>query len=82
MKLVDKEGGLTLIPELATLDMNDEQLDRLKFIADHNPVREISIVLGRRAMKKKLIELFSKELLEGLPIQVKENTNENIIEIS
>lgn len=82
MRLVDKEGGVTLIPELATLDMRDDQLDRLKFIADHNPVREISIVVGRRAMKKKLIDLFSKELLEGLPAQVRENTNENIIEIS
>lgn len=82
MRLVDKEGGLTFIPELATLDMYDDQLDRLKFIADQNPVREISIVLGRRAMKKKLIDLFSAELLEALPAQIRENTNENIIEIS
>ncbi|MGB3464206.1 MAG: LysR substrate-binding domain-containing protein, partial [Cyclobacteriaceae bacterium] len=82
MRLVDKEGGLTFIPELATLDMHADQLDRLKFIADHNPVREISIVQGRRAMKKKLIDLFSAELLKALPAQIRENTHENIIEIS
>ena len=82
MRLVDREGGVTLIPELATLDMQDEQLDRLKFISEKNPVREISIILGRRAMKKKLIDLFVKELKENLPGQIMENSSENIIEIS
>jgi len=82
MRLVDNEGGVTLIPELATLHMNDEQLDRLKFIGQRNPVREISIILGRRAMKKKLVDLFAKELNNSLPGQIKENTNEDIIEIS
>ncbi len=82
MRLVDNEGGITLIPELATLDMSDEQMDRLKFIGERNPVREISIILGRRTMKKKLVDLFSKELVANLPLQIKENTDEDIIEIS
>ena len=82
MRLVDQEGGVTMVPELATLDFSEEKLDRLKFIGSQTPVREISLVLGRKTLKKKLVDSIKKEILNSLPDQIQENDSNNVVSIN
>ncbi len=66
-KIVDQHGGLTLLPELATLDFTDEQKSRLKQFVDPKPVREVSLVMHRSFLKRKLVEVLHKEILATIP---------------
>ena len=82
MRLVDIEGGLTLVPELATIGLPGEKLDQLKFIDDQSPVREISVVLGRKTLKRNLVDVMVNEIMTALPPQVLENASENVVNIN
>ena len=72
IKLIDKQGGFTLLPYLATVDMNEERRKRLRPFdqsagAPPQPVREVSIVIHRSFLKRKLIHALKNEILTRLP---------------
>lgn len=72
IKLIDKQGGFTLLPYLATVDMNDERRARLRSFdqsagASPQPVREVSLVIHRSFLKRKLIDALKTEILARLP---------------
>lgn len=82
MRLVEKEGGSTIIPELALDALSDERMDRVKFIGEQNPVREISTVTRRSGLKANLIQALRQEVLKVLPKAVRENEdNKTVIAI-
>ncbi|MEM9324739.1 MAG: LysR substrate-binding domain-containing protein [Bacteroidota bacterium] len=81
MKLADREGGSTLIPELATLDLDEERLGQVKFIGDQNPVREISLMSRPRSHKARLFEVLSQTIRENLPPQIQENKQDFLVPI-
>jgi LysR family hydrogen peroxide-inducible transcriptional activator len=79
MRLVEKEGGSTIIPELALDHLSDERMDRVKFIGEKNPVREISTVTRRSGLKAHLIEVLRLEILAALPKGVRQNEAEKTV---
>lgn len=75
-RLVKKNGGMTLLPELATLDMMDEEKDNLRWFKEPKPVREISLVIHRSFLKRRMTEALFNTILDCLPsgIRSKKNT--------
>ncbi len=78
VKLIDKHGGFTLLPYLATLDMNDLRRRRLRSFnpsagAASQPVREVSLVVHRSFLKRKLIDALKNEILAHLPGTLTQN---------
>ena len=67
IKLIDKQGGFTLLPYLATLDMEPHRRARLRPFESPQPVREVSLVMHRSFLKRKLINTFRTEILAHLP---------------
>ncbi|GAB4024962.1 LysR substrate-binding domain-containing protein [Spirosoma gilvum] len=67
IKLIDKQGGFTLLPYLATLDLDETRLARLRPFDSPQPVREVSLVMHRSFLKRKLINAFKSEILDHLP---------------
>jgi LysR family hydrogen peroxide-inducible transcriptional activator len=65
--MVDRYKGVTLLPELATLNMNPEERSRLRPFMEEEPQREVSIILTRTFLKKKLVELLYQEIVDALP---------------
>lgn len=65
--MVDRYKGITLLPELATLNMNPEEKSRLRPFSHDQPQREVSIILTRTFLKKKLVELLYQEIVEAIP---------------
>ncbi|MBI3135360.1 MAG: hydrogen peroxide-inducible genes activator [Bacteroidetes bacterium] len=80
IKFVDKEGGFTLIPELALLDFNDAKKSLAKRIKDVNPVREVSLVTSRVFVKKRILEVLKKEILEAIPAEMQDKKRGEIVE--
>ncbi len=74
-RIVDKHGGLTLLPELATLDFDNTSKSKLKRFEDPQPVREVSLFVKKSFLKRKMIEALRKEILDAIPdyINIKKN---------
>ncbi|MEP2773092.1 MAG: LysR substrate-binding domain-containing protein [Fulvivirga sp.] len=66
-RIVDKHGGMTLLPELATLDFDKETKAKLRPFTNPKPVREVSLVMHRSYLKRKLVEALHKEILDAIP---------------
>lgn len=65
--MVDRYKGVTLLPELATLNLNPEEKSRLRNFSGEQPRREVSIILTRSFLKKKLVELLYQEIVDSIP---------------
>jgi LysR family hydrogen peroxide-inducible transcriptional activator len=65
MKIVDREGGYTLIPELATF--GDTKPEQVKSFSKIKPLREVSLVYTRKFVKTKLIELLANYIRKSIP---------------
>jgi LysR family hydrogen peroxide-inducible transcriptional activator len=74
-KIVDKHGGMTLLPALATIDFDQKDKNNLRNFIEPIPVREVSLVMHRSYLKRKLVEVLHKEILLSIPdfISVKKN---------
>lgn len=66
MRMVDVQGGLTVVPELATLGMAASQLACLRQFKAPVPVREIGLVTYRHSMKDRLQKLLREQVLAGV----------------
>lgn len=66
-KIVDKHGGMTLLPELATLDFDKSSKAKLRTFEGSKPVREVSLVMHKSYLKRKQVEALHKEILNSIP---------------
>jgi LysR family hydrogen peroxide-inducible transcriptional activator len=75
-KIVDRHGGITLLPELATIDMSEREQAKLRWFKDPKPVREVSLVTHRSFLKRKMTEALFNEIMLSIPdnLQSKKNT--------
>jgi LysR family hydrogen peroxide-inducible transcriptional activator len=68
VNIVDREGGITFIPEIAALDIRKKQQHKIKTIKSKKPpVREVSLVFTRNYAKKRLVNLLYDVIKEVLP---------------
>lgn len=66
MRMVDAQGGLTVVPELATVGMGAEERGRLREFRSPVPVREIGLVTYRHSVKGRLLQLLREHVLAGV----------------
>lgn len=74
-RLVDKEGGFTLLPELAT-----GATDIVQSIKNPIPVREISLVYVRNFAKTRLLDILAQEIKKTIPMHMQNPERGKIIE--
>lgn len=67
IKIVDNKGGITILPELSTLTLNEEQEERLKEIDERNKAREIGMVVIPNYDKKRFINKLKEYILKNIP---------------
>ncbi|MEO8446749.1 MAG: LysR substrate-binding domain-containing protein, partial [bacterium] len=79
--LVEKNFGITIIPELATFDLNASQKNRLRYFKAPTPVREISIVTHREYVKDKLIAALKETILSVIPEEIKNAKKVSVLKI-
>lgn len=70
MKIIDKEGGYTLIPELAGIDLAEKKQNQLRNFSTIVPLREVSLVTTRQFAKTKLIDLLAESIKDSVPQQL------------
>lgn len=80
MNIVDREGGLTLIPELAKENMSEKRLANIRSFTNIKPLREVSLVYSRHFAKHKLINLLWREIRETIPAELQDNKRGTVVE--
>ncbi|MBW0163017.1 MAG: LysR family transcriptional regulator [Sediminibacterium sp. Gen4] len=81
-RMVDKSDGLTILPELAVMEFNKNQMKLVKRLKDPAPAREVSLVTHRDHIKTKLIQTLKDEILEMVPKQMRQLRNKKVVEIT
>ena len=80
MKIVDAEGGFTLIPELALQYMSESKKLQVKAFTEHRPLREVSVIYSRHYTKQKLIHLLCEEIRSVVPAKMLDAQRGMIVE--
>ena len=80
-RLVDSKQGMTILPELATLSLGEEDKMRVTRFKQPAPVREISLVMHRSFVKEHLIEKLKESILSSLPEPMQRKRKMNVIEL-
>lgn len=79
MKIVDREGGFTLIPELAVQYMPEERKKQVRAFASRIPLREVSVIFSRYYIKHKLIELLGQEIKTVVPARMLDSKRGRVV---
>jgi LysR family hydrogen peroxide-inducible transcriptional activator len=81
-KMVDKNKGLTILPELATFEFNDNQIERVRYFEDPEPVREVSIITNDHFVKLSLLQTLIDEILSLVPEKMRvQKKNRKVLRI-
>jgi LysR family hydrogen peroxide-inducible transcriptional activator len=80
-RMVDQNNGATILPELALADLTDKQMDKVRYFKAPEPAREVSIVIQRNFLKRRMIEALKNEILEFLPKRMKSKRKKEVMEI-
>jgi LysR family hydrogen peroxide-inducible transcriptional activator len=80
-RMVDQNNGATILPELALADLSDKQLDKVRYFKSPEPAREVSVVIQRNFLKRRLIEALKNEILEFLPKRMKSKKKKDVMDI-
>jgi LysR family hydrogen peroxide-inducible transcriptional activator len=77
--MVNKYQGVTLLPELATYELSNEEKMRLRPFAGVPPTREVSIILNRSFLKQKLVELLFSEITVSIPVEMTSKAHGKVV---
>lgn len=81
LRLVELQQGITVLPELATVFMPENQRNMVRRFTDPIPMREVSLVVSRDFVKQRLLQAVKDTLIAALPLKIKENKSEKIVPI-
>lgn len=80
MRIIDKEGGYTLIPELSGMDLPDDKKNQVRKFHDITPLREVSLVYTRKFAKTRLIESLAETIKNSIPKYMMDKNRGTIVE--
>jgi LysR family hydrogen peroxide-inducible transcriptional activator len=80
-RMVELNDGITILPELATIDMSTRQLELIRHFKKPAPMREVSIVFHRDFVKKRLIEALREEIIASIPDKIKKNKDLHVVPV-
>ena len=80
-RMVDQNNGATILPELALSDLSDKQMDRVRYFKTPEPAREVSIVIQKNYLKRRMIDALKTEILEFVPKRMRNKKKKEVMEI-
>lgn len=80
-RMVELNDGITILPELATIDMPASQRQLIRYFKKPSPMREVSLVVHRDLVKQRLIDVMKQEILATVPEKVRKNKSQYIVPV-
>jgi LysR family hydrogen peroxide-inducible transcriptional activator len=78
-RLIETEGGWTILPELAVDDRHNS-LVSIQSIESPSPVREVSLIYSRYQSKQRLIRFLKEEIQSSVPEKMLKKNRGTIVE--
>ncbi|SMG30766.1 hydrogen peroxide-inducible genes activator [Sphingobacterium psychroaquaticum] len=78
-RMVDINGGLTILPEMSILGYDEDQLNQVRYFKSPEPVREISLVTPQNFVKKQAINALKMEILAVVPERFKTKKKKEVM---
>lgn len=66
-RIVELKKGITVLPELSTLDFDKTERSRIRKFKAPSPVREVSLVVNKGHLKNELTDRLSYAIMEAVP---------------
>ncbi|REA57038.1 hydrogen peroxide-inducible genes activator [Dyadobacter luteus] len=67
IRMVDRNGGITILPELAVAELSEERKKHIRHFRYPEPAREVCLVVNRELVKSRLIDALHKGIREYIP---------------
>jgi LysR family transcriptional regulator, hydrogen peroxide-inducible genes activator len=81
-KMVDKNKGLTVLPELATTEFNEDQMERIRYFEEPEPVREVGLITNGHFVRLTLLQSLMDEILKMVPEKMRvQKKNRKVLRI-
>lgn len=81
-RMVEINDGITILPELSTIDLPTRQQQLIRKFKNPVPMRQVSLVVHRDFIKKKLLDILKREIIAAVPEKVKKNKNTNVVPVA
>ena len=81
-RIVEVKNGMTLIPELSLPTISTKNMDMVKDIDGTTPVREVSLVVTRQFLKRRVIDRLRYAIQECLPESLLDEKGRLIVDTS
>lgn len=81
IKLVDSNGGFTILPELSIHDFSSKQINRIRYFRSPEPSREVSLLTPKNVIKKRTIDALKTEILNSIPEKMKNKNQKTVVKI-
>ncbi|MEO6963165.1 MAG: LysR substrate-binding domain-containing protein [Puia sp.] len=78
-RMVEMNDGITVLPELATLDFSKRQQGLIRHFRKPAPMREVSLVVTRDFVKERLVRILKEEILTCIPDKIKRNKDTHVV---
>jgi LysR family hydrogen peroxide-inducible transcriptional activator len=78
-RMVEMNDGITVLPELATLDFSKRQQGLIRHFRKPAPVREVSLVVQRDFVKERLVRALKEEILNSIPEKIRKNKDTHVV---
>ncbi len=80
IRIVDTHGGMTILPELTTLSLNEYQEENLKMIYGRPKAREIGLVVTPNYDKVRYIKLIEEYIKNNIPSHMLSQNDYEIVD--
>lgn len=80
-RMVELNDGITILPELAAMDLTVKQRQLIRHFKKPTPMREVSLVVHRDFVKQRLVQALQQEILLSVPEKLRQNKNQNVVPI-
>lgn len=80
-RMVELNDGITILPELTTMDMDHKKMQLVRHFKKPAPMREVSVVVHRDFVKKRLIEVLKEAIIAAVPDKVRKNRSLKVVPV-
>jgi LysR family hydrogen peroxide-inducible transcriptional activator len=80
-RMVDINGGATILPQLSIYEFSETELDRVRFFKLPEPSREISLITSSNFIKEKAINLLKQEIIDSIPQHLRSKKKKELLQI-
>lgn len=81
-KMVDRNGGMTVLPELSTVEFTEDLMENVRYFEDPAPVREVSLITSGHFVKMAILESLMQEILKLVPEKMRvQKKNRKVLRI-